>query len=274
MNRTQALRPIKPHQIYQPPVEHDDGMSRYVGMSIAFHLLLLAVFTIRAVFYSGEPIILEHAIRVDIVGLPEKSRALPAPIQEPVKEAPKPVEQKAEPVKSEPPKPVLPTKSAAEKSDPSKINLSKTKKAQESALKRLEALQKLETEMKASKAKAAAQAQTKPQPVRGNEVSPGTALTGIAKLENDDYLSSLDQHVKQHWNLPNFLEHANLSATAVVYVDENGNVIKKVLTKSSGNEILDQSGLSSIDSSSPVPPPPARLVNLFKVDGIQLGFPE
>jgi TonB family protein len=51
-------------------------------------------------------------------------------------------------------------------------------------------------------------------------------------------------------------------------------VIKKVLAKSSGNEIFDDSVMASVEKASPFPAPPKRLVNVFLVDGIQLGFPD
>ena len=274
MNRSSALRPPKAHQIYQPPEEVDDGFKRFIVISIVFHLLLLAIFTLRAVFYPNEPLMLERAIRVDMVGLPEKTKALPPAVKEILKEtppAPKPEPKPVEEAKPEPVKPTLPKPVA--KPETNKVNLNQAKQKQESALKRLEALQKLESEVNEAKAREA-HAKAQAQPVRGNQVSPGSALTGIARIENDNYLTSIDEHVKRYWDLPNFLARANLSASVIVYLDQNGAVVKKVLARPSGNDIFDETVMASIDKASPFPPPPARLVNVFMVDGIQLGFPD
>ncbi|MCM2281557.1 MAG: TonB C-terminal domain-containing protein, partial [Bdellovibrionaceae bacterium] len=138
--------------------------------------------------------------------------------------------------------------------------------------KRLEALRNLEEE--ASKTKATTVAASQPAPVRGNVLSAGSSLTGLAKLENDSYLTDLDEHVKQHWHLPNFLANAGFSATVALFIDERGAVIKKELVKSSGNPIYDQTVLAAIEKSAPFPAPPAKLVNIFAVDGVRLGFPD
>ncbi len=247
----------------------DDGLGRHLGMSVALHLCVLALLTLRAVFYPTEPLVLERAIRVDMVGLPDKQAKLP-PTKAEAKPEPKPepkVEPKPEPAK--PDKVVLPDKPKPP-TDSVKINLDKAKAKQDSALKRLEALRRLEAEAAANKAKPAAA----PALVKGNELSPGSSLTGIAKLENDGYLTSIDSHVKRHWDVPNFLANANLSASIVIYLDERGNVIKKRMVRSSGNQIFDQTVLSAIEKASPFPTPPRKLVNIFMVDGIQLGFPE
>ena len=259
--------------MYRTNSASDDGFSRYIGVSVALHLFVLAVLTVRAVFYPNEPMMLERAIRVDMVGLPEKKQTLPPEVKEIIKEAPPPPKQVEEVKPVEAPKPkALPEKPKAVKIENDKVSLDKAKQKQDAALKRLEALQRIESQMKESKAKA--QANAKPQPVRGNEVSPGSSLTGIAKIENDNYLTDLDEHVKKYWDLPNFLARANLSASVIVYVDAGGNVVKKVLAKSSGNEIFDESVMASVQKASPFPAPPRRLVNVFMVDGIQLGFPD
>lgn len=285
MNNSNALRPLKPHQIYEPPVANDGGLSRYIGISIALHLAILTIFTVRGIFFPGEPLMLERAIRVDIVGLPEKRKELPkqappAEVTKPEAKQPEPAPA-PEPVKPPEPKPAPPVvkpalpppKPVAPKPDANKINLNKTKSAQESALKRLEALKRIENMVgEAKPAKPSAPAAS--APVRGNEISKGSDLTGISKLENDNYLTTLDQHVKRHWDVPNFLARAKLSASAIVYLDENGNVTKKVLVRSSGNEIFDETVMNSIANASPFPVPPKRLVNLFMTEGIQLGFPD
>ncbi|MCM2281977.1 MAG: hypothetical protein NDI61_09045, partial [Bdellovibrionaceae bacterium] len=139
MNRSNALKPPKTAALPQASMELDeDSLGRYLGVSIALHLILLAALTLKAVFYPSESLQLERAIRVDIVGLPEKQAKLPPALKEEIKNEAKPepkTEPKAEPVT--PPKPekvVLPDKTQPPpKPETNKINLQKTKQQQDSA---------------------------------------------------------------------------------------------------------------------------------------------
>ena len=231
---------------------------------MAAHVALLAIFIVRMVIYPSEPLRLDDAIRVDIVALPDKgpkvSTVPPAPQPEtqpdsasktePQKPAPAPV---AKPMKPDSPKVVL-------KPDPKK-----TKKAQDEAMKRLEALEKIERMTKS-------QAVSRPVPVKGNQISRGGSLTGVIRLEQQGYLESVHGMVQARWNLPSFLSSANLKARVRIFVDGKGNVIKRLVTQSSGNDIFDTRLLAAIDASSPLQPPPESLVGLLENDGLEMGF--
>ena len=266
----------------------DEQMKKAIGISVAAHLVVLACLTLRAVFYDTMPEMIEDSIRVDIVALPDKSPAKlpPMAVEEAKPEAkPEPVaETKPEPkpeakpeTKPEPktkPKPVEVAKPEAPK-----VNLDKRKKDQEAALKRLEAMEKLERMMKEkdSPVKPAASAgasEGKPALVKGNEVSKGTSLTGTAKLDHRTYLHSLEGHVRRFWSLPQWMANANFRARVRVYLDGRGFVIKKELTMASNNEEFDERVMRTIDEAAPFPPPPSSLVNMYSVDGVELGFPE
>jgi colicin import membrane protein len=253
-------------------LKKDDPFSRGIGVSIAFHLVILAVLALRAVFYPSEPMQFEHAIRVDMVGLPDKRAVLaPAPAA-PAKEEAKPAENPAEkPVEKTPDKPKEPPKLVL-KTDPDKIDLKKSQKEQSNALKRLEALRKLEAHRAQVAGKAASPA--KAAPIRGNEVLAGTSLTGLSKIQHDGYLDQIDETIKSHWNLPRWLANVNLKAQVAIFIDANGTIVKKQIVRSSGNPVYDEKCMEAIERSSPLPPPPANLVNVFAVDGIVLGFPE
>lgn len=269
-------------------------LNKAIGISVALHVVLFSAFVLRAVFFPAEPMQIERAVRVDIVSLPDKSvqklpieappTEIPAPKAEPVAkkpvEAPKAVElpkpEAAKPIaKTEPVKPVP----KAVIPDQPTLNLNKSKRDQAAALKRMEALARLEKMVKsqnAGKADKRAQAASAPQsaPIKGNEISKGKSLTGVARLDHQNYLSDLDSHVKSHWNLPQWLANANFKARVLVFVDAKGFVLKKQMTKSSGNPAYDERVMQAVENASPFPPPPSNLVNLFEVDGIELGFPE
>ncbi len=261
----------------QTPRLQNDGLSKAIGYSIAAHVAVLAVFVVRMVIYPSEPLKLDDAIRVDIVALPDKGpKTVPLPIVDPkpVPPAPQPPEPVAQP---EPPKPVepaakpvMPSKPEAPKvvlkPDPKK-SAKETKKAQDDAMKRLEALEKIERMAKSQSAAAA-----RPAPVKGNQISRGGSLTGVIRLEQQGYLESVHSVVQARWNLPSFLSSANLKARVRIFVDGKGNVIKRTVTQSSGNDIFDARLLAAIDASSPLQPPPESLVGILENDGLELGF--
>ena len=257
-------RARRPERLWDDPV-----LRRGLIGSACLHAALLAFFTLRAVIYPSEPIQMERAIRVDMVGLPTKQKPVISP--EPAAPA-KPEPAKPEPA-AKPPPPAEKTKALPKAVEPNKINLHAAKKDQADALKRLEALEKIEKMRKQNEASTA-----KPSaplaPVRGNEIAHGNSLTGLSKVDYDGYLDSLDAQVKKHWALPEWLANANLKAQIVVWIDARGNVVKKSMARSSGNAVYDQKAMDSIDRASPFPPPPPRLATIFAVDGVVLGFPE
>jgi len=253
-----------------------------LGISVGLHVALLVVLVVRAVFYPHEALKVQHAIRVDMVALPDKMpQKLPtAPTT--AAAPPKPETKPAEPAK-----PVEPVKPAEAKPKPKlpeppkkAISLKKEAKNQNAALKRLEAMERLERLNKQEAANEAAQkaaqraAEVQAAVVKGNVLSAGSSLTGLSKAEHDDYIDSLDSRIKEHWNLPAWLANANLKARVTVYLDSHGVVIKKILAQSSGNAVFNQKCMEAIDQASPFPPPPAKLVNIFAVDGFSVGFPE
>lgn len=288
-----ATKPMNPMNSGRPTFRTgdertEDSLGKTLGWSIAFHVVLFIVFAVRAVFFTSEPLVLENSIRVDIVSLPEKGaqKVLPAPeAAVPSKPESKPEPPKPEPVKPEPAKEVAkpePPKPAPQveikKPDTTAVNLNKTKKDQESALKRLEALAKLEKSMKSSSSAPTtsttkASNDTSPtQLVKGNQVSAGSSLTGVARLEHQSYLRDAYARVKSHWNLPRWLSNANLSAKVRLHVDESGHIIKKEFTRPSGNEVFDEKVMAAIEASSPLPAPPSSLANRLSIEGLELEF--
>jgi colicin import membrane protein len=253
-------------------IPRDSSINRAIGASVVLHMAFFVVFAVRTVFYPSTPLLIEESIRVDIVGLPDK-RSPKAALPPPLPEAPRPVAEKAaEPKPELRPEPKLEVNPTVPT-----VNLDKSKQQQESALKRLAALERLEKMVQKSQA----QANTKPaaesaaQPstlIRGNEVSPGTALTGIARLTHQSYLASIQSYVKRQWNLPHWLANGNFSARVRIYLDSRGNVVKREMTRSSNNSSYDERVLQAIDTSSPLPEPPNDLANLLAVDGIEVDF--
>ena len=189
-------------------------LSRYVKLSIFFHVALLLAFTINATFFTEPPIQFEKAIRVDMVGLPEKpsSELPPSPTPAPV--------AKKEEAKPEPPpkKPEMPPKSEEKvppklpkvlpKVDLEAVNLDKTKNKQKQKLamqklKQMEALEEIQKDVESEKKKKTAQATAAAgAKYKGNVLAPGTELTGVNKLQADNYISDVHKHMIESWTLP------------------------------------------------------------------------
>ena len=248
-----------------------DDLGRAIWISIFAHVAVVAAFVVRMVIYPSEPLRLEDAIRVDIVALPDKGPKLPMSVPVVETKIPPPSPPPPEPVpdvKPPEPAPEPAVKPAPPKPSTPKINLKSNKKVQDAALKRLEALEKIER-MTKSQSRPAPSA---PAPIKGNQISHGGSLSGVVRLEQQGYLQTIDGAVKSHWNLPGFLSNANLTARARLFIDAKGIVTKRSITQSSHNDIYDQRVLSAIDTSSPLPAPPADLASILEVDGIELEF--
>lgn len=258
--------------------------------SLIAHIAFLLVMALQVVFYPTDALDLSRAIRVDMVALPDKidTYQIPEDTPEPVVDLKEP-EKKSEPepvVKPEPevakplpltlpePKPEIKKLEPATKpkvTDDS-ININKVKSKQKEALNKLKtsaAIDKLKKELSEPKS------EPKPKQVfKGRILSAGTSLTGLDKLQSDSYLSQLDARIKSHWTLPQWLIGKPLRARVQIKLDENGNIIFKKITQSSGNSTYDDYCLATIDKATSLPKVPEKFVNVYKIDGITIGFPD
>jgi colicin import membrane protein len=245
-------------------LEDHDPFKRMVIASLVIHFVALAFFGIKASLFPQESLNLDAAIRVDMVALPDKVAQLPVPAPAPVPQ--KPVEAKA------PPKPEVKSKPVVIKPVTKQSALDKIKKLQREEDEK-KVLKNIEEEVARDEEKAARQAKLN-KLLKGNAISPGTALHGLVKTEFNEYIGEIQNHVKEHWNLPEWLQNDNLKATVVVYIDFRGVVIRRVLEKSSGDSRFDGFALKAVDDASPFPQPPSKFVDMVKGDGITLGFPQ
>lgn len=277
------------NQLENTPNREEEQISRGLGISFALHALILSFFTLKAVFFTPETKDFTQAVRVDIVGLPDKvqPQTLPPPAAEEAKPAlpqkekapEKVVEKVVEKVPEKKPAPVEVVKTPPPKADDG-VNLEKVKTKQQSALEKLKAmaaLEKIKEDVAQEKSKAppgAGKSDSGVTKIKGNILSPGSSLTGLAKLQHDTYAADLDTHIKQHWSLPEWLAKRDLKAQARVYLDSRGNILGRKIVKSSGNPNYDDEVLATIDRSAPFPAPPEKFLAMVSVDGILIGFPE
>lgn len=251
-----------------PAPPQDERLNRYVGFSVSLHVLLVLIFTVKAVFFSGEPIVYESAVRVDLIGLPDKvaPEVKSAPLAE--KETkpdpgPKPLPAKAE------------TKPESAKKDPDAINLDRTRDKQKDALaklKQMDALEKIQKELESENARKAQAERAKA--IKGNVISSGSQLTGLARIQADDYIGEVERKIRENWRLPQWLARKNLKAQVRVRFDEAGKILAAQIVKSSGNPAFDEIVVDTVQKSAPLPAPPQKFARLMNLEGILFGFPE
>jgi colicin import membrane protein len=250
-----------------------DTFSRNVAISLGAHFVVAMLIFFKTAMMPSEPIELRRAIRVDVVGLPQK---MPKTV-ELAPPAPQPAAP-AKPSKPEPPVKELPKK-AEVKPEPKgpTVNLDKKKpvdrtKAQNKALdkiKQMSAIDKLKEDL-ANEKKAAAKAAV----IAGNKVSEGNSLTGMERIDFERYGDDVRKRINSNWNIDQWLKEGNFKAQVQILVDSNGTIVKKIMRRSSGNDIFDAQVLQAIDASSPLPVPPDRIRAAVSMGGILMSFPE
>lgn len=259
------------------PAPTEISLTTGLKVSLVLHVAIFVIFTVKAVFFAPAVIDYSAAVRVDIVGLPDKVKEEQLPPKQ--EEAPKPV-AKPQPVPKTPPKEVKvekPVKTV--KKDPEAVNLTKEKDKQKEALEKLKAMAaidelKKETEKENKKMAGVADTKSTATKIKGNVLSPGTALQGLDKLQHDAYLSTLDQQIKHNWFLPEWLANKPLRAQVRLRIDEKGQILSREIVLSSGNPNYDEQALAAIDKSAPFAPPPEKFVSILAVNGLVIGFPD
>jgi colicin import membrane protein len=234
--------------------------------SLIAHAAIVLIFGVKAAFFQSEPIDYSAAVRVDIVALPDKLDPNNISLETPKEKSAETVIKSAEK-----PKPKVVEKST----EPDAINLNKAKSKQKEALekiKKMSAIDKIKNDMERERADR--EALKKVVQVKGNIISPGTALTGLNRVQHEAYISDLDRHVKERWSLPEWLAKRDFKAQVRLRLDENGQIISREIVRSSGNQSYDDMVLTTIDQSAPFPRPPEKFVAIVSVQGILIGFPE
>jgi len=253
------------------PYNPDADLSTGLKVSIGLHVALFLTFTVRALFFSPDPLIYQSAVRVDIVGLPDKI------------DPSQPLPPKQESASPSPPKPSQSAKSESKEKPPQKdveaVNLNREKNKQKEALEKLKAMsaiEKIKEDLENDKKKIAGQGSSKASgaKIKGNVLSPGTELNGLNKLQHDNYLATLDQQIKQHWFLPQWLAKKSLRTQIRLKIDEKGQVLFREIVLSSGNSSYDELALDTIDKAAPFAPPPEKFVSIVATNGLLIGFPE
>lgn len=258
--------------------EHDDFV-KSIGFSLVVHLFVIMIFTVRAIFFEEAPIT-QSAVQVDLVDLPDKlTNTIPAAAPEPeqsTQPVPEPQQQPENPKTSVTLPPVVKNKviekEAINLDSKHKLDLKQDKEKQNQALNKLKQLNAIDA-LQNEKPKPTAN--TNPTPHKGNIISAGSAgMSGVGQLMADSYKAQVDQHFRARWALPQYLRNKNFEAQVLVKFDEKGYITSKEIVVSSGNPVFDELVLSTIEKSSPVPTPPARIAQESSVRGYTFRFRE
>ena len=240
---------------------HDQPhFTSFLGQSILFHCALLSLAVINIYFFKKEEVKYISTIRVDVVALPDKTTPRPTPIISRKKTPPK-IETKKPQVQPQPrPRPQVQLKKTkalpqAQKTQgvttPSVVYDKKLQDVGQKAIDRLRHIEKVQGMVK------------KETIIKGNRIAPGTALEGLDKLDYDNYIGILHNHIQSYWELPQWLAVSdNLSTVVKVYLDANGYVINRELMRSSGDTRFDQIVLTAIDKASPFPKPEEKFIDM------------
>lgn len=237
---------------------YDDRFMRHVGVSLALHITVVLVFTLKIFLFPDDLNLEQPALKVNLVALPDKIQELP-----PLSKAELP----------QPAAPTVPKKAEHKKAEPVEkavvLNPKKENKKKEQAalnkLKQMSAIENLEKEAKAA---------AKPQTFKGNQLANGDSPRGLDRLQHDSYVTDVTNHIHNYWAIPTWLAHKKLRTKVRVRLDEKGNIVGKEILQSSGNPTFDEAALTTLEKASPMPKPPERIQRVIAYQGIVVGFPE
>lgn len=261
----------------------DRNFSTSIGYSFFAHFFIFVLAIFSHFFFRPEAVFMPSSMQVDLVGLPDKylqtsvkdvkpvpdaavreQEPAPVPVADP---APAPVA--AQPLPSD--EVAISLEKAAQKKIPAESQ--KAKKALQK-LKLQAAFEKLQQSENIAKNQKSAQKPAGRMIIRGQEISKGSDLRGIARLDHANFVSKIETHVKSKWFRPEWMRQQNFHSEVQVYIDPGGKIIRYEMTKSSGDKAFDKLAIDTVEMASPVPEPPSYLAELLRTEGITLIFGE
>ena len=272
------------HSRQRPIAEEPFGLSsRFFWLSLLGHLALLAVFSLTHFFgwFYAPMQVYQRAIRVDVVGLPDKLpdfSTLPVnqeskPVRDSIKQEPS-VSSVAVPPKNKFEVPMSEKTAVTEKKNANSLkkeNLSKERLQAMKSLKQWQALAAIESQVHQQEANLK---QLRQLVFKGNKIIDGSSLTGIEKLEIEEYVDKVEAHVKSYWTLPQWLARKKLRAKALVKWDSRGIPTMIQIIESSGNDEFDEIVIVTLQKATPFPVPPEKFILMVRQQGVLFGFPE
>ena len=261
--------------------------SRDIIISVVFHALLITTGIImshdsyqqkqeKLLLIKKKNRIVESAVRVDVVSMPKLTvkelkqikRVAPAEVAKPADV--KPVEvKKANPKQEEAASADF--QNLLKTLSQEKIDLKKVKKKSKPKVK-----EKTKEEIAREKQR---RDELKKLVLEGNKISQGNQVfsnktTSIKQKQNlEVYAQNMTTLIQPYWSLPNHLLKKDLSCQIRVYISENGDLLKSVVYKKSGNNEFDQRAVLAVERAAPFGIPPREIRSSLVNGEILLGFP-
>lgn len=244
-------------------------LDRFIFISFTLHFTIGIIFIISNYWFPSEPIVFERAIRIDMIALPDKIQAEKA--SSVAKEV---VIPKSEPVSQ----PVAPdiapvgTQAIAKKTIPDKQVIPKNHMS--SGVNKINQLSALEKLSKSIQVDEQLNAQLRNHVFKGNMLADGNSLKGLTKLEAEEYVFQVEDHIRTRWKIPQWMVGKPYRAKVLVKWDSNGSMTLMQFIESSGNDAFDEVVMNTIQNSVPFPAPPDKFVAMMRKQGVIFGFPE
>lgn len=230
--------------------DRQDALPTFVAVSVAGHVLAVAVWLVAGWIMAGPKVDLQVPIKASLVrmGKPRDQKLLPRKEAEPPPSKPK-VEEVALPTPAPPDKAVkIPTKDAK----PEKVDKRKS--------------------LFDAFAKSARQDQP-PEELEGE--ADGDPNGEAAKQEGERYFGMLKGVVKRNYDVSNTIDEAErrrLRAQVVLLIGAGGELLDVTVSIASGNETFDSAVLAAVKKTAPFTAPPEHLRDLLKKDGVGIVF--
>lgn len=252
----------------------NNSFNRSAILAVLFHVFLILIIwglkLVGALSFFDSPkndnklMIIESAVRVDVVSMPKftvselKKMKIPAAKAEPKVEIAKPETASNETSKVEFKKVAPKVNLGSLLANISRKNIPKSKKVK-------------------SKKKKFDRNKLKALVLEGNKISKGSSTVG-KQIDKSleafvEYTQALSDRVRNEWKLPSYLMDRDLRCRIRIYLAANGNLIKAQVYESSGEAEYDNKSLDAIKRAAPFNRPDGTILPRISAGDIILGFP-
>jgi TonB family protein len=241
------------------------ALGRWLALSLGLHVALVGgILALRALSPSPVLKLDQEPIKASLVrlGKPRDQKLLPRKEELP---PPPPAEKPAPPTPAplEPPPPSPKSAPSLEKEVPTARSPARDKAPpDESRKKLLGAFDKLSRSPRA-------------EPEEAEGALDGDVDGDAARQEGDRYLGLVTARVKRHYDVSETIspdKRLSLRAEVFIRISRTGDVMDAKLVRASGNDLFDAAVIAAVQRASPLPPPPALLVNEFQRQGVTMVF--
>ncbi len=256
----------------RPREESQHDIKVGLRWSAGLHVGVALAILLKHLVFPGTAVTIPPTLRVDLVGLPDVLKKdkwkLNAQLDPKLADALRAAADQANEIK----KVELP-KSDADKPDPDELVMKREQagddiarqKKLKSSLARIKALLKVQTPDDAA---------ARAQPVKGNQLSRGTSLSGDAKESTEpSYYDHVRDRLQENWALPVWLSRQKLSARVQIFINRTGHLHTYRFLEFSGNTQFDEAVKRTITDSEPFVAPTSEVADAVFTDGIVVGFP-